>query len=166
MPAVISDTTVLNYLSRIGQLGLLRLEFQQVLIPPAVFAELEKRPDLPGADDARRAMTEGWLEIRPPQNQNGVRSLRLTLGAGEAEAITLAQEIPSSLLLMDEADGRAAAELLKLNLIGTTGILLQARKANLVPHLKPLLDELIQSYGFRLSRKIYNDVLREAGEAE
>ena len=46
MPVVISDTTVLNYLARIGQFGLLRLEFQQVLIPPAVLAELKKRPDL------------------------------------------------------------------------------------------------------------------------
>ena len=77
MPAVISDTTVLNYLFRIGQFRLLRLEFQRVLIPPAVIAELRRRPEL-----------------------------------------------------------------------------------------KPLLDELIQRNGFRLSRKIYDKVLREAGELE
>ena len=62
------------------------------------------------------------------------------LGAGEAEAIALAQEIPASLLLIDEADGRAIAGSLRLNLIGTTGVLVQARKVNAIPKLKPLLD--------------------------
>ena len=166
MPAVISDTTVLNYLARIGQFGLLRLEFQQVLIPPAVLAELNKRPDLPGTECAQRALVDGWLELRSPQNQNVVETLRITLGAGESQAIALAQELPSSLLLMDEAAGRDVAERLHLNLIGTTGILLRAQKSGIIPRLKPVLDDLVQHHGFRLSRKIYNDTLREAGESE
>jgi predicted nucleic acid-binding protein len=49
MPAVISDTTVLNYLALAGKFELLRLEFQMVLIPPAVLAELNARTDLPSA---------------------------------------------------------------------------------------------------------------------
>lgn len=166
MPAVISDTTVLNYLARIGQFGLLRLEFQQVLIPPAVLDELRRRPDLPGAKCAQQALTDGWLELRPPQNQNAVETLRTTLGAGESQAIALAQELPLSLLLMDEAAGRDFAERLHLNLIGTTGILLRALKTGIIPRLKPVLDDLVQHHGFRLSRKIYNDALREAGESE
>jgi predicted nucleic acid-binding protein len=52
-----------------------------------------------------------------------------------------------------------------LNLIGTTGILLRARKDGVIPRLKPVLDELLQLHGFRLSRKIYKDALREAGES-
>jgi predicted nucleic acid-binding protein len=166
MPAVISDTTVLNDLARIGQFGLLRLEFQQVLIPPAVLAELNKRPDLPGTDCAQRALADGWLELRSPQNQNVVETLRITLGAGESQAIALAQELPSSLLLMDEAAGRDVAERLHLNLIGTTGILLRAQKSGIIPRLKPVLDDLVQHHGFRLSRKIYKDALLEAGESE
>ena len=166
MPAVISDTTVLNYLARIGQFGLLRLEFQQVLIPPAVLTELKKRPDLPGAECARQALADGWLELRSPKNLNAVETLRATLGAGEAQAIALAQEFASSLLLMDEAAGRDVAERLHLNLIGTTGILLRARKSGFIPWLKPALDDLVQHHGFRLSRKIYQDALREAGESE
>lgn len=164
MPAVISDTTVLNYLARIGQFGLLRLEFQQVLIPPAVLAELKRRPDLPGAECARQALADGWLELRSPKNLDAVENLRITLGAGESQAIALAQEFASSLLLMDEAAGRDVAERLHLDLMGTTGILLQARKSGIIPRLKPLLDDLVQHHGFRLSRKIYNDALHEAGE--
>src|SRR5206468_675669 len=110
------------------------------------------------------ALAEGWLEMRSPRNQEAVKSLRTTLGLGEAEAIILAQELPSSLLLMDEAGGRAVAERMKLNLIGTTGILLRARKSGIIPRLKPVPDELVQQHGFRLSEKIYKDALREAGE--
>ena len=164
MPAVISDTTVLNYLARIGQFGLLHLEFQQVLIPPAIFTELQRRPDLPGAECARQALADGWLELRSPKNLNVVDALRVTLGAGESQAIALAQEFASSLLLMDEAAGRNVAERLHLNLMGTIGILLQARKSGIIPQLKPLLDDLMQHHGFRLSQKIYDDALREAGE--
>ena len=166
MPAVISDTTVLNYLARIGQFGLLRLEFQQVLIPPAVLVELKRRPDLPGAECARQALADDWLVLRSPKNLDAVETLRTTLGAGESQAIALAQELASSLLLMDEAAGRDVAERLHLDLMGTTGILLQARKSGVIPRLKPLLDDLVQHHGFRLSRKIYNDALREVGELE
>jgi predicted nucleic acid-binding protein len=67
---------------------------------------------------------------------------------------------------MDEAAGRDVAERLHLDLMGTTGILLQARKSGLIPKLKPLLDELMQHHGFRLSGKIYNEALRKAGEGE
>jgi uncharacterized protein len=166
MPAVISDTSVLNYLARIGQFALLHLEFQQVLIPPSVLAELRRRPDLPGAECARQALADGWLELRSPKNLNAVENLRITLGAGESQAIALAQEFATSLLLMDEAAGREVAGRLHLDLMGTTGILLQARKSGLIPKLKPLLDELRQHHGFRLSLKIYNDVLREVDESE
>jgi predicted nucleic acid-binding protein len=48
--------------------------------------------------------------------------------------------------------------------MGTIGILLQARKSGIIPQLKPLLDDLMQHHGFRLSQKIYDDALREAGE--
>jgi len=164
MPVVISDTTALNYLGRIGQFELLRLQFQHVLIPPAVLAELKARPDLPGVKCVQQARADGWLELRSPQNQKVVETLRETLGAGESEAIALAQELPASLLLMDEAAGRDVAERLHLNLIGTTGILLRARKSGVIPRLKPVLDELVQQHGFRLSEKIYRDALREAGE--
>jgi predicted nucleic acid-binding protein len=164
MPAVISDTTALNYLARIGQFEILRLQFQRVLVPPAVLMELSKRPDLPGERSVQAAIAEGWMELRSPQSRQRVKSLRITLGAGEAEAIALAQEIPSSLLLIDEVAGRAIATQLHLKLIGIAGILLQARKDGVISNLKPLLDELRQRHNFRLSQKIYEDTLREAGE--
>lgn len=166
MPVVISDTTVLNYLSRIGQFGLLRLQFQKILIPPAVLAEMAARTDLPGIVDTRRAISDGWLEIRSPQKENVRQLLWTRLDLGELQAIALAQEFPAALLLMDEAEGRAIAGQLKLNLIGTIGILLQAQKTGAISKLKPMLDDLTQQHGFRLGRKIYEDTLREAGEWE
>ena len=63
------------------------------------------------------------------KNLNVVETLRATLGAGESQAIALAQELASSLLLMDEAAGRDVAERLHLDLMGTTGLLLRDEKA-------------------------------------
>ena len=83
MPAVISDTTALNYLGRIGQFELLRRQFQHVLIPPAVLAELKARPNLPGLKSAQQALADDWLELRSPQNWNVVEALRATLGVGD-----------------------------------------------------------------------------------
>ena len=49
-----------------------------------------------------------------------------TLDAGEVEAITLALELQSSFLLIDEQKGRTVAHLLGLKLNGTLGILRDA----------------------------------------
>ena len=48
MPAVVSDTSVINYLAAVGQTDLLRVQFQKILVPPAVWRELHAQPNLPG----------------------------------------------------------------------------------------------------------------------
>ena len=55
---VVSDTSPLTALLKIGRAGLLRQLFSEVLIPPAVESELlRNHPLLPA-----------WLEVRPPKN--------------------------------------------------------------------------------------------------
>jgi predicted nucleic acid-binding protein len=40
MAAVISDTSVINYLAAIDQTELLRIQFERIFVPPAVWREL------------------------------------------------------------------------------------------------------------------------------
>ncbi|MGI8965093.1 MAG: DUF3368 domain-containing protein [Limisphaerales bacterium] len=67
---------------------------------------------------------------------------------------------------MDDLDGRITAQKLKLPVMGTVGILVRARRLQLVPQLKPILDELIATHRFRFGRNLYAEALREVGESE
>jgi hypothetical protein len=164
MPAVVSDTSVLHYLSVTKQFDCLSNLFHQVLIPPAVWKELNSRPDLPVYSSATAAITAGWLKVESPHDAQSVRSLLFSLGPGESEAIVLAKELQPSLLLMDDLDGRMTARKLKLPVMGTIGVLVRARKNGLIPKLKPLLDELMATHRFRFDKMLCSKILREVGE--
>lgn len=56
MAVVVSDTSVLNYLARLGLFELLRDQFRRVVVPEAVLTELDARRDLPGAACVRQAV--------------------------------------------------------------------------------------------------------------
>jgi len=99
MRAVVSDTSVLNYLALLGSFDLLRDQFGQMIVPEAVLAELEVRPDLPGAALVRQGTAEGWIEVAEPRDAAIVRLLREDLGLGESQAIALAVERSADSLL-------------------------------------------------------------------
>jgi len=81
---------------------------------------------------------------------------------GESEAIVLAKEIKADHFLIDEFDGRKIAVQLGLRIIGKAGILPLAKKKNIIPELKPLLNQLITSGGFWLDEKIQAQILKDA----
>jgi hypothetical protein len=165
MPTVISDASVLICLGAVGQIGLLREFYSEVIVPPAVWAEVTSAGMRPGAAEAHMARNDGWLQVRAPLHTPLLAHLHRILDAGEAEAITLATELPRSLLLLDDADGRETARQMGLDSTGTIGVLLRAKRVGKLSALKPVLDHLVQQHRFRLSRSLYEAVLRQAGEA-
>jgi len=157
---VVSDTSPITNLAAIGQLGLLRQLYQQVIIPEAVYRELTAEGSrYPGAV----VQQLDWVEIRAVTNSVLVSALRLELGEGEAEAIVLAQELAADVLLMDEHLGRAAATRLGLRVVGILGVLIEAKHRGLIQEIKPLVD-LLMSLGFRIGQDLYARVLGAAGE--
>jgi predicted nucleic acid-binding protein len=94
---VVSDTSPLLNLARIGRLELLPQLYKEVLIPSAVFKELSAcKRDLPPTIDFA---AEPWLIVATPYDQNRVQELRDDLDPGEAEAIVLAIERRADLVL-------------------------------------------------------------------
>ena len=67
-----------------------------------------------------------WLEIHPPASIEPIARL----DAGEIAAIALARELRADRVIIDEAGGRKAAVERKLEVIGTIGILVYAKKMN------------------------------------
>lgn len=165
MPAVVSDASVLICLGAIQQIQILEEFFQEVFIPDAVWREVMVASGLrAGGKETSDAVQKGWLKVRTPGNRALVTSLQITLDSGEAEAIALATELGSSLLLIDESDGRTEARSLGMQVTGTLGIPLKAKVAGLIPALKPLLDTLIAQNSFRLGKALYTQALQAVGE--
>lgn len=161
MKAVSNSSPLIN-LARIGKLNLLPRIFGRIIIPNAVWQEVTvEDQDYPGADEIRQAK---WIQRAAVSNRQLVHSLRQELDAGEAEAIALAVEINADWLLMDERLGRQTARHFELGYIGLIGVGKLAKMRGEVSALKPLLDQLRDLAGFRISQSLYEQVLRETGE--
>ena len=85
------------------------------------------------------------------------------LGEGEVVAIALAAKLGYG-VLMDDLQGRSAAAMLKLRVIGTVGVLILARERGLIPALAPLLEGLRAS-GYYLSDALIQAALQRVGES-
>ncbi len=88
-----------------------------------------------------------------------------TLDPGESEAITLAIELQSDYLLIDERLGRRAARQRGVRIIGLLGVLKEAKSKGFVESVKPLLDAMIGSASFWIGEDLYKQFLRDTGEA-
>ena len=115
----------------------------------------------PGADNVAGA---NWIERHTIQNQALVDALSSDLDHGEAESIALAKELNAALILMDEKEGRRAAQRLGLHVVGTVGVLLEAKVKRFLSSVRPHLDALRQTAGFYLSESVYQSTLVLAGE--
>lgn len=159
---LVADTSPLIGLARIGQLDLLRRFAKRVLVPPAVWAEVAGDGDAaPGAKEVRAAAE--WLAISSLPDPDTVVSLNLLVDRGEAEAIALAQSIPSSLLLVDDSRARRVAQGVGVRLVGTVGLLRRAKIAGWIPELRPHL-EALQRNGIYIRQKLVDAVLADVGE--
>ncbi len=108
-------------LAAIGQLDLIRLLYEQITIPSAVYREITSGGAAqPGVEEIEQAR---WLSERPLSSYTLMNALQLDLGQGEAEAIALAVESEAGLLLMDERRGRRAASRLGVPVVGVLGFL-------------------------------------------
>jgi len=160
---VVSDTSPILNLARIGRLELLPLLYHQVLIPSAVYEELTaSRRDLPPVIDLA---SQQWLIVAIPNDQKRVEELRENLDPGEAEAIVLAIERRANVVLVDERRARRTATAAGLTVIGLLGVVASAKRNGLIDLAKPVLDELIQIARFWVGPDLYAEILAQLGEA-
>jgi len=159
MPIVSNTSPVLN-LAIVGQLDLLRQQFGQIQIPPAVLDELKIDEERPGSQSIRAALTAGWIQVQPFSNPSLVQLLRQTLDGGEAAAIALALDQQADWVLLDERDGRKVAKSLGLQVTGVLGVLLRAKEAGSLLSLQPVLEDLTQNAGFRIGSELLARMLQ------
>lgn len=162
MPEVVCDTSPLQYLYRLDLLDLLPALAARIFVPPAVQEELSVGRSL--GFNVPVVENLSWVTVRQPVSRQAI-PLIYDLGPGETEVLLLALESPGLIAVLDDALARRVADSLEIPFTGTLGLLLDAKKAGLIPAIRPYLDAL-QAPRFRLSSGTRSAVLKLAGEGE
>ncbi len=155
---IVSDSSPLIALAKIGRLNLLEHE---IVVPKAVFEEITRSR----REYARKLYKWGKNRVSVVNNRQAVEYLELVLDRGEAEVIVLAEELRADAVLIDDLKARKTAVLRGLAVVGTIGVLLDAKERGLVDEVKPLLDLLIRKK-ISISRELYSHALELAHESQ
>lgn len=147
---IISDTSCLILLEKIGELYILNKLFGNITTTSEVAEEFGQQ--LPP-----------WFEIKDPKDKNYQAIIEASVDKGEASAIALAIELDDCLLIIDDLKGRKFAHQLGLTIIGTIGVIVDAKLAGIIPSVKPILSK-IKSTNFRITEKLELLILKRAGE--
>ena len=151
---VIADTTPINHLILADKIFVLPELLGRVIIPTAVFQELQSAKTPKNVKEFIENLPE-WLEIRQPQILFDEDLDKLE--AGEREAIVLAEELNADVLLMDERTGRETALKRNLPVVGTLGILERAAEKDLLDFTETLLE--LKANGFFVAPVLEKDFL-------
>ena len=164
----VADSGPLIHLAAVRQFDLLRLYFSELLVPRAVFQEVvvagRGQPGSPETDTAQRRR---WITVTDPRESSGAALLvEQGMSPTDAAVVALARAHPDHILLADDLAVRTAALAAGLQVYGTIGLLIDAKRDGHLPSLKQALDTLIQS-GFYLDPRspLYREALHLAGEA-
>lgn len=156
---VVSDTSPISNLLKIGRIDLLRHLYQTVVIPAAVSREIEF------LEENRRLIAEiEWIQVVELTNRELLMLFDGELDLGEAEAIALSIELKADVLLIDEVEGRREAQNQGLEITGLVGILLEAKKAGLIDAIRPEIENLTSKANFWMSPQLIELALELAFE--
>jgi hypothetical protein len=154
---VLSNSTPLIYLAKLGELNLLKNLFAEVIVADKVFDEVVVQgAGKPGSDEVKNA---DWIKRQSVSDQAAVQKLRSDelLDAGESETLVLAQELNADLALIDDRKARKVAVKMKVKRIGTIAIILMAHKQGLIQDLPAVLKKARQK-AFRINERVFKRI--------
>lgn len=155
MRKVISNSTPLIILSKIGELEILKNLYGEIIIPQAVFEEITIKSDT--------IKNLSWIKILEVQDKSDRKIYQTKLHDGEVEVMMLAKEISADLLIIDDNAAKKFAKFLGFKVTWTLGILLKAKSEKIISEVRPILEKMLAEK-FYISEKIINLVLKTAGE--
>ena len=160
MSLIVSDTTPISCLLRIGRPELLATLCPDLRIPTEVAAELDRGAAVLG--DWRSMIPHARIEIVQPTPL--LRLLEAEVDAGEAAALALGVSLHADLVLMDELRGRVIARRLGLTVVGTLGLVVRAKRGGMIPAARPLIDQVRTLGGLWVTDELVAQVLAGLGE--
>ncbi len=145
----VANSTVLILLAKTNRFDLLKNKYRNVFITQIIKEEITRK------DLIIKREINKFLKIKNPKQM-----LKLRLDKGEESAISLASEIKLN-FLSDDKKARLAARTLKINVLGTVGILfwnLKRKNINKKEFIE-LLHALIKK-GFYISAELYSNIVK------
>ena len=132
-----------------------------VILPPEVFKEVAlDEPTRPGAQEIRSGQ---WGKLYTGGiDPEKIQLLPISLHKGEREAVALALQLNRP-CLADEKRVVQTARAMGLTVVTSLRVLITAKQLGLISSVRSALDDM-KSASFRISEKLYDDVLRMAGE--
>lgn len=158
MMTVICNTTPFIALASVNLLSLLPSLYVSIMTPEAVIEELQHGGSIAVPDMA----TLGWVRIIPNISTFENRLL-FELDYGERHVVLNALKFQADLVLIDDRIARNIAEYYGLNVKGTLGVLVEAKRKGLIEAFKPIALAM-QRFGIRFSFRLIEQIARELGE--
>ena len=152
----VSNTSPVNYLILIDEIGILPQLYGQVLVPQAVVNELG-HVESPSIVKNWAAQPPAWVKVGIPTSKPD--TTLADLGAGERDAILLAQEVDGSFLIIDERAGTREAANRGLLITSTLGVLDAAADRGLID-IRQAVSRLLAT-SFRIRRDIVESLLEK-----
>lgn len=155
----ITNTSPIISLAKIDQLSLLTTMCRELLVPQPVVAEIL---DGPLSDPARQIFEHGWGIIVSPQDVP-TELVEWGLGPGETAVLAVALERNSATVVLDDSAARTCAKTMRIEVIGTLGVVLRAKRKGIIPSATDVLESLIAA-GLHLDQKVVASALQGIGE--
>ena len=157
---LVVNASPLIILGKIGLIEVLPLMVDNLVIPMGVVSEVEKHKD-----DASI-----WVSKHKPSYSKAVDVIpqliaAWDLGLGESEVIAFALQNNAYTVAIDDKAARNCAMSMNINVIGTIGLIVLAKRKKHIIDVEPYLNNLIGA-GYRISQSLIDSAIRSANDSE
>jgi predicted nucleic acid-binding protein len=154
------NASPLIVLANIDRIAFLRSLSTDLVVPGAVADEIRA--------GSKRDTAQHWLEIQGHGHIRPVDRIDSTvsawdLGAGESQVLTWTRQNPEYEAILDDRAARDCAITLGIQVRGTLGVVLLAKREGLIPFVQPVFDELLD-VGLHIAPDVLARALKLAGE--
>ncbi len=150
---IVSNTSPLIFLGKIGKLNLLKDLFEKVKIPLSVEEEIKVKDDSLEWIELNKAKKEGWIKIEEVHPSELLKSD--AIAEAEKKAITLADQ-KNCIVLLDDDQAKAYADIVGVESHGTLYVIMKAKTEGLITadEATEILDNMMEK-GFYISTQVY-----------
>lgn len=154
------NASPLILLGKIDRLSLALDLCDELIVPAAVIQEVSVKTDGSAVVDQLESHSNALFqdEIEIPAMIEA-----WDLGRGEAEVLAHASKLQASRAVVDDREARRCAKALDLGVIGTLGIVLRARRLQLLPSARSVVSELLRA-GLYVDVDLVERALEHLGE--